>query len=352
MDLKTFEDSYWIMGAKRVAIFVHGWAMDDRIYHRNWIRERGAPLFQLFRDEFGCDIVPLTMPGYYLNLDKDFDWYGEYTSIEIKKLSAYEEIFIIAHSMGAISVRVMLKKIFDEETESVKRRIEEVFLLGAPNHGTFQPVVDTLSTILTTIGHLIVPGNTFDLDKVKESFLNETPCYRDIHPGSTFLRELNSDIEFPIWTRVHNIWTMEDTIVQPAHSCLLPGASNYLITKRTVNHLNMLYRSETVSKVRSIMNGTARTTGPQTFPDGGRCKNGGDHEWIPDPIPPTKKVFVQYVCRACGMKENTTTLPAPLGCPEGIVPDGPHRWRRGAKMISLHYSCSKCGIKRWHPIIV
>lgn len=336
---------------KRAALFVHGWAMDDRIFHRKWIREMGAPLKELFRNEFVHDLHTITMPGQYLHLDKDFDWYGRYLGEQVRDLGEYDKISIIAHSMGAISVRVMLKRIFEKEIESAKRKIENVFLIGSPNHGTFQPVVDTLSTILTTIGQLVVPNNT-ELGNIKESFLKETPCYRDMDPRSDFLRLLNSDMEFPLWMKVHNIWTMEDTIIQPAHSCILPGVNNYILMKRTVNHLNMLYRAETVEKIRSIMKRTARPTGPQTFPTRGTCSKGGEHDWIPDPIPPTKKIFTQYVCKACGLMENTTTLPPPLGCPNGIVIDGPHRWKKSKRNISFRYSCAKCAVKRWHPIIV
>jgi len=333
---------------KRAAVFIHGWAVDDRIFHRMWIREKGSPLYELLDIKFGYDPVPLTLPGNYLDLGKDFDFYARHILEKLRELDGYDEFLLLGHSMGAISIRTLLARSFENDLEAVKRRIKRGILIGAPNHGTVQPIIDSLSRILTSIGQLVLPENLTDLWKARTSYLEETPCYRDLLPEGEFMRDLNTDRKIPRWMELDNIWTLDDTVVEPSHSSVLPGVKNHLIDSIAVNHLNMLYRKEILEKVKEIIEGNATPSGPQEFPDRRGCVN-GEHEWCPDSALPLMERRSLWKCRACGKENWTHLLPEPFGCPVNLISDGPHNWSKVPMVHSFRYRCLKCDERVWYP---
>ncbi len=333
---------------KRAAIFIHGWAVDDRIFHRMWLREKGAPLFELLDIKFGYDPIPITLPGNYLDLGKDFHFYAEHILKELSRLDRYEEFLLLGHSMGAISIRTLLAYEFREELEAAREKIGRVILIGAPNHGTAQPIIDSLSRILTSIGHLVLPENLTDLGKARTSYLRETPCYRDLLPQGDFIHDLNSMPIAPEGVKFDNIWTLDDTVVEPSHSSILPGVSNHLIDSISVNHLNMLYRKEVLGIVRDIMEGIAVPSGPQTFPEAAGCSGDDDHEWCPETAFPLMERRSLWKCRACQKESWTHLLPEPFGCTESRISEGPHNWGKVPMRYSFKYRCLKCGETTWY----
>jgi pimeloyl-ACP methyl ester carboxylesterase len=335
---------------KRAAIFVHGWAVDDRIFHRLWLREKGAPLFELLDIKFGYDPKPMTLPGNYLDLERDFHFYARRILEELSGLDRYDEFLLLGHSMGAISIRTLLAYSFGERLESAKKKIKRVILIGAPNYGTVQPIIDSLSRILTSIGHLVLPENITDLGKARTSYLKETPCYRDLLPEGEFIRELNRRARAPEWIEMDNIWTLDDTVVEPSHSSILPGVRNHLIDSISVNHLNMLSRKEVLGTVKDIMEGSASPSGPQVFPDMEGCSKRNEHVWHPDAALPLMERRILWKCRACLKETWTHLLPEPFGCPESRISEGPHSWTRVPMRYSFRYRCLECGELTWHPL--
>jgi pimeloyl-ACP methyl ester carboxylesterase len=334
---------------KRAAVFIHGWAVDDRIFHRMWLREKGAPLFELLDIKFGYDPIPLTLPGNYLDLERDFHYYARHTLEELSRLEQYDEFLLLGHSMGAITIRTLLAFSFGDELDTVKDRIKRVILIGAPNHGTVQPMIDSLSRILTSIGHLVLPENLTDLGKARTSYLKETPCYRDLLPEGDFMKDLNGRSIAAEGRKVDNIWTLDDTVVEPSHSSILTGVNNHLIDSISVNHLNMLSRKEVLEIVRDIIEGNAVPSGPQDFPDTVGCGAGTDHEWCPVTALPLMERRILWRCRACGKESWTHLLPEPFGCASSRISDGPHAWGRIPMRYSFRYRCLSCGETTWHP---
>ena len=43
----------------KAAVFIHGWAVDQRVFHRRWMKDRGAPLYELLSEKHGYEIHPL-----------------------------------------------------------------------------------------------------------------------------------------------------------------------------------------------------------------------------------------------------------------------------------------------------
>ncbi|MGA1820270.1 MAG: esterase/lipase family protein [Thermoplasmatota archaeon] len=334
---------------KKAAIFIHGWVLDDRIFHRKWIRELGAPLFELFSGEFDHHIVPIDLPGNYVHMDRDFDFYADHVLRWITDHPEFGEISLIGHSMGGITVRRLIQKVYGPEEERVKRRIRRAVLLGAPNHGTGQPLANTLSRVLTTIGQKLLPKHLSELTGAKYSILEETPCYRDLDLDGRFMRELNDIREWPSYLKIDNIWTLTDTVVEPTHSALLPGVHNHLVESLSLNHFNMPYRKEIVDKVRSIMKGSARPSGPQGFPPEGICDKGGPHRWWPQYVLPIMETMTHWECRSCGKVVMTHLLPEPFGCSRSRIRDGPHSWKRIRRSYSFKYRCGKCQTSIWYP---
>ncbi len=332
---------------RKIAVFIHGWAMDDRVFHRRWMKDRVAPLFELMKERFGYDILPVSIPGHYLHMDKDFRWYGRFILEELEKQKDADEFLLVGHSMGATTIRTLLKESYGKELDLIKRKIKRVILIGSPNHGTVQPLLDHLSRILTTIGHIVLPEDLTDLSKAKGSYLEETPCYRDLLPSSKFMEDLKDFSEIPIWIKADNIWTLEDTVVEPSHSGIYPGIDNHLIDSLSMTHFNMLYRKELVHKVETIMDGSSKPNGPQYFPDGKGCKTDGKHHWLPEFTLPVKQRKTIWKCKACNKETITHLLPEPLGCSKCIIVDGPHQWARAKRFLSLRFKCSKCKETIW-----
>jgi pimeloyl-ACP methyl ester carboxylesterase len=335
----------------KAAVFIHGWVMDDRVFHRKWIRELKAPLYNLMKNEFDCEVYPVPIPGNYIHMDKDYDWYARHIMKTILQKEEWKEIVLIGHSMGAMTVRALLQREHGLELDNVKKRITRAILLGAPNFGTGQPLANTLSRIITKLGSRILPKVLSELTTASSSFLEETPCYRALEIEGEFLMELNTGIRFPEWTKVDNIWTMGDTVVEPTHSAILPGVDNHLIGSISMNHFNITYRKETLDKVRSIMKGTARPSGPQSFPPVNGCSSGVEHLWWPEYVMPLMHDQVHWKCRSCGIERWSQLLPDPFGCQKSFIKDGPHNWARVKRSHSFKYRCRNCGESIWHPNI-
>ncbi|MBN1539474.1 MAG: alpha/beta hydrolase, partial [Candidatus Thermoplasmatota archaeon] len=90
---------------EKAALFIHGWAMDDRIFHKKWIRELGAPLFELLSEEFGYVPVPLNLPGNYLLMNRDFDNYASHVLKWTADHPEFDRMVMVGHSMGGITIR-------------------------------------------------------------------------------------------------------------------------------------------------------------------------------------------------------------------------------------------------------
>jgi len=109
---------------------------------------------------------------------------------EIKAATGAAKVDIITHSMGGLSSRYYLKNL------SGTANVDDWVSLGGPNHGT------TLAFLCFT-----------------------TPC-REMRPGSTFLKNLNSGDETPGAVNYGTWWSPCDEAINPDDSTILSGATN------------------------------------------------------------------------------------------------------------------------------
>jgi triacylglycerol lipase len=101
-----------------------------------------------------------------------------------------EKIDVVAYSMGALASRYFIQRL------GGKNRVRRFISIAGPHHGTYT------------------------------AYLRRNIGCRQMRPGSTFLREINSDIELWGETAVFSFYTPFDLMIFPAFSSRLPGAVN------------------------------------------------------------------------------------------------------------------------------
>lgn len=328
------------------ALLLHGWATDKHVWHRYWLLDNEAPMADMLEEE-GFEPIFLEMPGLYLDQDKDFNWYARFLGHIIREREDLDEVMILGHSMGGIVSR-MYMQLRDDIFDEGKLRVSRIISLGTPNHGTSQPHFDTISTYLLTIAGFVVPWKKGIAKGEGHDYFLKTPCYRDIQLGSDFLLNLNND-RIPDHAEHHVIWTNGDTVADPPHTCILPGAANHLIDRVMVNHFNMCYRKEVVNRVRSIIRNEANPTGLQTYPPVHGCAHVAGHIWLPDPSLGSRDSLNVWKCSFCGETTVCHALPLQFSCKaNGRVPPL-HKWSLSGRFQRYRFRCQRCRKTIWFP---
>lgn len=330
------------------AFLIHGWATDRHVWHRYWILDREAPMLDMLRKN-GYEPLPVELPGNYLERDKDFTWYGRYLGHLIREREEFDEVIIIGFSMGGIVARTYIT-LKDELFREGVDRVKMIISLGTPNHGTSVPQFDLLSRFLTTLADYVLPWGPDLIEGDEHNYFMTTPCYRDIQMGSKYLLELNKRT-VPPHVKNHVVWTNGDTVADPQHTCILPGAKNHLVDKVSVNHFNMCYREEIVETVEKIINGRQEEKGLQDHPPIQGCTHREGHLWLPDTSLVNRDGINIWRCSVCSAVDVSHALPAQITCRNGKGRPSIHKWKREKKVYRYRFRCGRCGVSKWYPDI-
>lgn len=140
-------------------------------------------------------------------------------AVEVRQLQAATgaaRVDVVTHSMGGLSSRYYLRNLGGTV------EVDEWVSIGGPNHGTWTAAACSLLT----------------------------SC-REMLPGSSFLRALNSGDETPGSVRYGTFWSACDEIINPDTSVILSGATN---TKTgCIGHVSMLISLSIYDGVRSFV---------------------------------------------------------------------------------------------------
>jgi pimeloyl-ACP methyl ester carboxylesterase len=328
------------------AFLVHGWATDNHVWHKYWMLDREAPMVDML-EEKGYHVTMIELPGTYLERDKDLDWYARYLGHVIREREDLDEIVLIGHSMGGIVARKYLT-IPDDIFSEGHLRTSKLISLGSPNHGTSVPHFDLISSFLTTIADMVLPWED-DLTAGEEhNYFMTTPCYRDIQLGSRFLEDLNQK-DLPSHIDHHVIWTNGDTVADPQHTCVLPGARNHLLDRIAVNHFNMCYRPETVEMVGSILEDELEVNGLQEHPPKEGCPDVNGHHWLPDTSLVNREGINLWKCTSCKTMDLSHALPAQITCKKVKGLPVLHKWARVKRVYRYKFRCTRCQKTIWFP---
>ncbi len=330
------------------AFLLHGWGTDRRVWRRYWMLENEAPMQNMLND-MGFETIILDLPGSYVQRGKDLEWYARYLGRIIKEREDLDEILLIGHSMGGIVTRMYLSFEDDEFSEGIGR-VTGSIMLGSPHHGTSVPHFDRLTSFLTPIADLVNPWNERIKKGDEQNYFMTTPCYRDIQLGSDLLIALNEkgsrrNVDY------HFIWTNGDTVAEPQHTCILPGATGHLIDKLAVNHFNMCYRSEVVEEVEGIINGTAEPSGLQFYPPPEGCSHRNGHLWLPEHGLVTREGSNIWECSKCKERNYSFALPVELRCRHSQKIPQMHKWEHIGRFYRYKFKCKRCMENIWYPPI-
>jgi len=135
---------------------------------------------------------------------------------ELKAATGAAQIDIVTHSMGGLSSRYYLRNL------GGTGNVDDWVSIGGPNHGTWTAAACSLLA----------------------------SC-REMIPGSSFLRALNSGDETPGSVRYGTFWSPCDEIINPDGSVLLSGATNTRIG--CIGHLSLLASSSVYTGVRDFV---------------------------------------------------------------------------------------------------
>jgi triacylglycerol lipase len=135
---------------------------------------------------------------------------------ELQAATGAAKVDIVSHSMGGLSSRYYLKNL------GGTTNVDDWVSIGGPNHGTWTAAACSLLA----------------------------SC-REMIPGSSFLRGLNSADETPGSVNYGTFWSPCDEVINPDGSVVLSGATN----TRTgcIGHLSLLVSSSVYTGVRGFV---------------------------------------------------------------------------------------------------
>jgi triacylglycerol lipase len=135
---------------------------------------------------------------------------------ELQAATGAAKVDIVSHSMGGLSSRYYLKNL------GGTTNVDDWVSIGGPNHGTWTAAACSLLA----------------------------SC-REMIPGSSFLRGLNSADETPGSVNYGTFWSPCDEVINPDGSVVLSGAAN----TRTgcIGHLSLLVSSSVYTGVRGFV---------------------------------------------------------------------------------------------------
>jgi triacylglycerol lipase len=193
--------------AREPILFVHGWAGDAW----NW---------DVMIARFQSDGYPASQLRAisYNTAQSNAATAGEIAAevAALKASTGAAQVDVVTHSMGGLSSRYYLKNLGGTAS------VDEWVSIGGPNHGTWTAA--TCSVLVS--------------------------C-REMLPGSSFLRALNSGDETPGAVRYGTFWSPCDEIINPDTSVILSGATN----TRTgcIGHLSLLASPSVYAGVRDFV---------------------------------------------------------------------------------------------------
>jgi pimeloyl-ACP methyl ester carboxylesterase len=164
-------------------LLVHGFMCNAGVWHdlRGHLKRRGITSHSICCDPLGGDI-------------DDFAHVLREGVEELKRRTGARQVRMIGHSMGGLIIRAYVKHYGHDS-------IESAMCLGAPHQGT-----------LYALG-------------------GQGVCAKQMHIGNRWLMEMTQsqrDIEFR--SKLVNVCTTLEDIVQPASSAALPGARNWMVS--------------------------------------------------------------------------------------------------------------------------
>jgi len=190
-------------------IFVHG------LYHNHtaWY------LFLRWFRKWGWQHVKA------VNLPRKFRSINDFTKVlaaEVEKVLAEtdsDKVDLVGQSMGGLVIRNYLK------SNSAKAKVRKVVTLGSPHQGSKLAV--------------------FGLGR----------AVKDMIPGSSFLEELNREIQMPAGGQFFAIYSIVDNMVLPNESAMLDWNGVENLETRIVNHVGLVFCKHTARLVRKCLDG-------------------------------------------------------------------------------------------------
>lgn len=193
--------------AREPILFVHGWAGASW----NW---------SVMIDRFEGDGYRASeLRAFSYNTKQSNATTAQEVAAQVRALKAATgatRVDVVTHSMGGLSSRYYLKNL------GGTANVDEWVSIGGPNHGTWTAGACSLLS----------------------------SC-REMLPGSSFLRALNSGDETPGAVRYGTFWSPCDEIINPDTSTILSGATN--IRTGCIGHISMLASPSVYAGVRDFV---------------------------------------------------------------------------------------------------
>lgn len=199
-------------GTARPVLLIHGFACSAAV----WARLSARLQAEGFWPVRAVNLEPL-----WVGLDSHVATVaGELASVHQE--SRGEAVTIIAHSFGGLVARLVLQT-------AQRDRIRQVLTVGTPHHGTI-------------LAHFIASTAT-----------------RQMRPGSSWLQRLNGQRPEPSAVPFTSLYSLQDNIVAPARSALLPGAGNVAI--RGLGHFGLINSRRALDTILAALAGQLPSLG-------------------------------------------------------------------------------------------
>jgi len=326
--------------AGKTAIFIHGWGTQDKLW-----RKDSGPLEKLFRSR-GYNTVLLTVPGRFTDKERGFRDAAVFLAdqIEAQSRQGFDDITLVGHSMGGVTVRLYMMN-SDIGSAETKKKVKRVITLCSPHHGTTSQISDILRNTFSVVGAFgVLPVIFLSLTNVAGA-LAEGKCYLQAFPDSDFMKEFNKIDSLPSGAKWHCLWIKNDSVVQPPFSAILTGADNYYCSNPKLMHTPMVHNKQIVQLITRILDGETVVYGPQEYPAQPSCPDGTDHLWFPAEKQTDKyrwhcnNVSGERSCKSVAIAENA---PSVVGCEIGVIKKRWHKWVEYDRRL---YKCGKCDLE-------
>jgi len=165
--------------AQQPVVLVHGVLVNDGVWFfvRRFLARRGiAPVYPV---NYGPPLGDIK--SFAEQLDAKIE--------EVRSGTGAERVVLVAHSMGGLVGRAYLRRYGGE-------RVTSLITIGTPHHGSIL------------------------------SFTFPGCCLGQMHPGNSWLAELNRGEEAPTRLPIISIWSRHDSMVAPQASSELGNAEN------------------------------------------------------------------------------------------------------------------------------
>ncbi len=158
-----------------------------------------------------------------VNLPRKFRSISDFTQVladEVDRVltdTGSEQVDLVGQSMGGLVIRNYLR------SNSAKAKVRRVVTLGSPHGGS------------------------------KMAVLGLGRAVKEMIPGSSFLQELNQEVQMPEGGRFYAIYTIVDNLVLPNESAKLDWDGVENLETRVVNHVGLAFCKHTARLVRKCL---------------------------------------------------------------------------------------------------